>query len=186
MDYITNIQQFLPANEQEVTDQGVMLSFIHQHEDNVLFRDNLIAHITSSGFLMNKNLDQVLLIHHNIRNAWAWTGGHADGDNDLLHVAIKKAAEETGAMAISPLSDKIASLDILPVSGHWRKGVFVNAHLHLSVAYVLIGDEQEEIRPQLSENTDVAWFSVDYFSDAYFDATDVYLYNKLIAKAQSF
>lgn len=30
--------------------------------DNVLLRDNEIAHITSSGFIMNKTLDKVLLV----------------------------------------------------------------------------------------------------------------------------
>ena len=184
MTYLENIQQFTPANEQEMTEKEVILSFIHQYESNVLLRDNPIAHITSSGFLMNRDLDKVLLIHHNIRNAWAWTGGHADGDSDLLYVAVKEAVEETGAVTISPLSSEIASLDILPVFGHWRKGKFINAHLHLSIAYILICDEQEHLRPQLSENTDVAWFSAGYFTKDHFDPSDVYLYNKLIAKAR--
>jgi len=61
-----------------------------------LLRDNEIAHITSSGFILNKSLDKALLIHHNIRNVWAWTGGHADGNSNLLEVAIQEAVEETG------------------------------------------------------------------------------------------
>lgn len=36
------------------------------------------------------------MIYHKIYNSWAWTGGHSDGDNDLLHVAMKEAKEETG------------------------------------------------------------------------------------------
>ncbi len=183
MDYINNIRLFTPANEQEDTDKSIILSYIQQYNHNVLFRENPIAHITSSGFLMNKQLDKVLLVHHNIRNVWAWTGGHADGDSDLLHVAIKEAAEETGVVSINPLSRHIASIDILPVFGHRRRGRYVNAHLHLSVAYLLICDEQEQVRPQLSENTDIAWFAASYFTKDHFDPFDTYLYNKLIDRA---
>ena len=183
MEFTKEIQQFIPSNEQEATDKKVILSYIQQYSHNVLLRDNPIAHITSSGFLMNKQLDKVLLIHHIIRGAWAWTGGHADGNGNLLHVAIKEAGEETGAITINPLSKEIASLDILPVFGHRRKGGYVNAHLHLSVAYILICEEYEHLRPQLSENTDVAWFPISYFTEDHFDPFDVYLYNKLIQKA---
>lgn len=183
MGYIENIQRFTPANPQEDMDKSVMLSYIMQHGQNVLLRENSVAHITSSGFLMNEQRDKVLLIHHNIRNTWAWTGGHADGDGHLLHVAIKEAAEETGVAAIAPLSAEIASLDILPVFAHERKGKYVNAHLHLSVAYILICDENERVRPRFSENTDVRWFSISYFTEEHFDPFDTYLYNKLIRKA---
>lgn len=186
MEYTKEIQQFDPTNEQEAADKKVILSCIRQYSHNVLLRDNPIAHITISGFLMNRRLDKVLLIHHNIRNAWAWTGGHADGDSDLLRVAIKEAGEETGAVTINPLSRGIASLDILPVFGHWRKGSYVNAHLHLSAAYILICEEQEHLRPQLSENTDVAWFPISYFTEDHFDPADTYLYNKLINRALHF
>jgi len=186
MEYIRNIQQFEPANEQEEADKKVILRYIEQYKKDVLLRDNAIAHITGSGLVMNERLDKVLLVHHNLRNVWAWTGGHADGDGDLLHVAIKEAAEETGAVTINPLAHEIASLDILPVFGHNRRGCYVNAHLHLSVAYILICDEREALRPQLSENTDVAWFPADHFSEDHFEASDVYLYNKLIDKAREF
>ena len=183
MDYIKGIQEFTPTNEQEMADQRLMLAYIQAHAHDVLLRDNAIAHVTSSGFLMNQTLSKVLLVHHNIRGTWGWTGGHADGDDDLLHVAIKEAVEETGIAAVKPLSDQIASLDILPVLAHTRKGSYVNAHLHLSVAYILIGDEEDAIRPQPSENTGVAWFGVDAFTEAHFSPSDVYLYNKLIQRA---
>jgi len=132
---------------------------------------------------MNPALNKVLLVHHNIRNAWAWTGGHADGDADLLRVAVKEAKEETGISSVYPLYENIASIDILPVFGHEKRGKYVSAHLHLSVAYLLICDELQATRSKPDENTGVAWFETDKFTNAYFDPSDVYLYNKLIAKA---
>ena len=43
---------------------------------------------------MNKDKTKVLMIYHNIYNSWSWTGGHADGDEDLLYVAIKEAKKK--------------------------------------------------------------------------------------------
>ena len=90
MNFITEISEFIPNNAQESQDKKVILDYIKQYQRNVLFRNNEIAHITSSGFIMNPALDRVLMVHHNIRNTWAWTGGHADGDANLLYVAIKE------------------------------------------------------------------------------------------------
>jgi len=36
------------------------------------------------------------MIHHNIYKTWTWTGGHLDGEVDLLKLALKEANEETG------------------------------------------------------------------------------------------
>ena len=178
MDYIKQIIEFIPKNQQEIQDKKIMLDYIEKFPHNILLRENEFAHITSSGFIMNRALDKVLMIHHNIRNAWAWTGGHADGDSDFLHVAIKEAKEETGINIVTALTEDIVSIDILPVYGHEKRNKYVSAHLHLSVAYILIASEKETLIVKEDENTDVAWFSVDNFTEDYFDSKDVYLYNK--------
>lgn len=183
MDYIKQIIDFLPSNEQEFQDKKVILDYIEKFSHNILLRENEFAHITSSGFIMNKSLDKVLMIHHNIRNTWAWTGGHVDGDSDFLHVAIKEAKEETGINTLTSLTEKMVSIDILPVFGHVRRNKYVSAHLHLSVAYILIADENEKLIVNEDENSDVSWFALDRFTEEYFDSKDVYLYNKLINKA---
>lgn len=184
MSYIEEIRKYIPANSQESQDKRVILNYIEQFPHNILLRDNEFAHITSSGFIMNKTLDKVLMVHHNIRNAWAWTGGHADGDMDLLYVAIKEAKEETGVKEISPLTNSIASIDILPVHGHIRKDRYVSAHLHLSIAYILISSEKEKLVIKGDENSGVRWLTLDKFTQDYFDIHDVYLYNKLIQRAK--
>jgi len=184
MDYIKQINEFIPANDQERQDKSVILDYIEKFPHNVLLRENSIAHLTSSGFIMNKSLDKVLMVHHNIRNTWAWTGGHVDGDTDFLHVAIKEAKEETGIINVWPLTRDIVSIDILPVSGHIRRNKYINAHLHLSIAYILITSEEETLVVKKDENSDVKWFDVEEFTEKNFNAADVYLYNKLIARAK--
>jgi 8-oxo-dGTP pyrophosphatase MutT (NUDIX family) len=183
MELTKTIEAYLPVNRQEEQDKKVILNYIRDYGTQVLLRDNEIAHITSSGFIMNCSLDKVLLVHHNIRDTWSWTGGHADGEEDLLQVALKEAVEETGVKSILALSEQIASLDILPVFGHIRKSCYVNAHLHLSVAYLLTADENCEVRICSDENSGVEWFPLDRFTEEAFDRRDVYLYNKLISFA---
>ncbi|MSU01001.1 NUDIX hydrolase [Tissierella pigra] len=183
MDYIKQIVDFTPANQQEIQDKKVILDYIEQFPNNILLRENEFAHITSSGFIMNKSLDKVLMIHHNIRNTWAWTGGHVDGDSDFLYVAIKEAKEETGINTFTALTENIVSIDILPVFGHMRRNKYVSAHLHLSVAYILIASEEETLIVKEDENSDVSWFALDRFTEDYFDSKDVYLYKKLINRA---
>jgi len=184
MDFIKEISAFIPRCEQEERDKKNILDFISHFSSNVLLRDNEIAHITSSGFIMNPELTKVLLAHHNIMKTWAWTGGHADGDPDLLHVALKEAKEETGVLGIQPLQPAIASLDILPVFGHWKNGRYVSTHLHLSIAYLFVCDEDQAFHIKPDENTGIAWFDTDYFTKEHFNESDVYLYHKLIDRAR--
>lgn len=184
MDYIKQIIDFIPVSEQEIQDKNILLDYIKKFPHNILLRENDFAHITSSGFIMNEALDKVLMVHHNIRNTWAWTGGHADGDSELLHVAIKEAKEETGINTVIALTENIVSIDILPVYGHVRRNKYVSAHLHLSIAYILIASEDEPLIVKEDENSDVDWFSLDKFTEDYFDFNDVYLYNKLIDRAK--
>ena len=160
MEWIKQIEKYNPVDEQEKKDKEIILDFINKNDD-VLVRDNEIAHITSSGFIVNKLRTKVLMIHHNIYNSWGWTGGHADGDEDLLYVAIKEAKEETGVKNIKALDNKIFSLDVLPVPAHTKRGKEIASHLHLSVAYLLEADENDELIIKEDENSGVKWIPID-------------------------
>lgn len=185
MDYIRLIENFAPANEQEESDKRITLRFIEQFPSSVLLRENEIAHITSSAFVVNQSCDKALLVHHNIMNTWAWPGGHADGDADLMRVARREVREETGVCCLAPLLPGIASVDILPVHGHIRNGEYVSAHLHLSVAYIVACDDKQPLSAQPGENTAVQWFGFDQFTGTIFSPQNVYFYNKLINRARS-
>ena len=112
MNWIENIKNYEPYNEQELKDKDLILKCINLLDD-ILTRENTIAHITSSGYIVNKSRTKVVMIYHNIYKSWAWTGGHADGDSDLLHVALKEAKEETGLKNVTPVMTNILGLDVL-------------------------------------------------------------------------
>ena len=186
MNYKEAIMAYKPVNEQEEAEKRVILQYINEYPHNILLRENEFGHMTSSGFIMNKDLTKVLMIHHNIYNTWAWTGGHADGDEDLLYVAMKEAKEETGVEKIEPLMEEIASIDILPVWGHMKKGKYVATHMHLSVAYILIADEDQALHINEDENSGVKWIAIEDI-EKYSNETEIIsIYHKLIQKAKAY
>ena len=100
--------------------------------------------MTASAWVVNKDRSKILLAYHNIYDSWAWLGGHADGEKDLLKVALKEVAEESGVKNIKPVSEDILSVEILTVDGHEKKGVYVPSHLHLNVTYLIEADDTEQ------------------------------------------
>ena len=159
--YIDDIAAYVPRSREEERDQRQILNYVNLFPNTILSRENLIAHITASGFILSRDGEWVLMAHHNIYRVWAWTGGHADGEADLLSVALREAKEETGAEEIAPLSRQIASLEILPVWGHWKRGEYVPSHLHLNVSYLLTAPRGGPLTPREGENSRVAWLPVD-------------------------
>lgn len=104
--YLDDIRAYIPQTPAEEADKKQILSYVNQFPDTILTRENPIAHITASGFILSRDGKWVLMAHHNIFQVWAWTGGHADGEGDLLAVALREAREETGAGHILPLSPR--------------------------------------------------------------------------------
>lgn len=186
MPFKEQIQQYKACNEQEASDQRVILDYIERFPDTILTRENEFAHLTSSGFIINETCDKVLMIHHNIYNTWAWTGGHADGDRDLLEIAMKEAKEETGIKAVRPLTGEVDAIDILPVWGHLKKGKYVSVHLHLNVAYILVADEKQTLHLNEEETSGVKWIAFSQIRQYCNEPEIVVIYEKLMDKAKQF
>ncbi len=160
-DLKTKIENYNPYNEQEEKDKQTMLKYIHTF-DNILTRENEFGHFTASSWVVNKERTKVLMIYHNIYQSWAWTGGHSDGEADLLKVAIKELKEETGVKNIKVLKDgNIFSLEILTVNGHIKKGNYVSSHVHLNLTYLLEVDEKETLYIKEDENSGVKWVPIE-------------------------
>ena len=159
--YIDDIKAFVPQTPAEMADKKQILNYVNLYPHNILTRENTIAHITVSGFVLSRDGNWVLMAHHNIYKVWAWTGGHADVEEDLLSVALREVREETGAEHIVPLSTQIASVEILPVWGHMKRGKYVCAHQHLNVTYLLTADQADPLTPREGENTQVGWLPAD-------------------------
>ena len=157
MDFYEALQSYTPRDEQEAADRAVMMECIQRYSD-VYERTNLLCHVTASAWITDEARSRVLMVYHNIYDSWAWTGGHADGERDLLRVALREAAEETGLCSVRAASDRLLSIETLTVNPHRRRGVFVPAHLHLNGTYLLVANAQEPLRVKADENSAVKWF----------------------------
>ena len=160
MELKEKIEKYQPYNEQEAKDKQTMLKYIDTFED-VLTRNNEFGHFTASAWTLNQERTKVLTVYHNIYQSWAWTGGHADGESNLLEVAIRELKEETGVENVKVLNDNIFSLEIICVNGHVKRGKYISSHQHLNLTYLLEVDEKEILKMKEDENSGVKWINLE-------------------------
>lgn len=156
---IEQLEHYVPCCEQEARDRQAMLAFLRRSPD-ALERSNLTAHLTASAWTVNAGRTQVLMAYHNIFRSWAWLGGHADGDPDLLAVALREVHEESGVTHVALVSRDIFSIEVLTVDGHIKHGQYVPSHLHLNVTYLLEADTGDTLTAKPDENSGVRWFPI--------------------------
>lgn len=157
-DIRNQLASYKPTCEQEAVELTIIKDYLKAYPEEIFLRGNP-GHFTASGLVLTPDMHKVLLVYHTIYNAWTWPGGHGDGETDLLSAALREVREETGIQNVTPFSPEIAALDILPVMGHWKNGKYVAPHLHLSIGYALLAEEQD-VRIKADENKAVKWFEL--------------------------
>lgn len=177
------IGAYTPTCAQECADREMILSQMTRHDD-LLIRDNALMHFTASGWIVSPGRERVLMVYHELYRSWSWTGGHADGDSDLLAVAMREAREETGLSAVRAVTPEIFSLEVLGVAGHEKRGRYVSSHLHLNLTYLLEADPSLPLRPAPGETGAVVWMdareAVDRSTEIHMQA----IYRKLTQKTR--
>jgi len=131
-----NRSQLLQELQRYLTDDPTEYQFVDrfiallQHPD-AFQRTHLPGHITGSAWICDRQGIEVLLTHHAKLDRWLQPGGHADGDEDVIRVALREAEEETGLQGIALVSEGIFDIDIhtIPKRGDMPE------HLHYDIRY---------------------------------------------------
>jgi 8-oxo-dGTP pyrophosphatase MutT (NUDIX family) len=100
-----------------------------------------------------------LLTHHRKLDKWLQLGGHADGDHDVVRVALTEAREESGIADVRLLHPEIFDLDIHVIPARSSEA----EHLHFDVRYVVLAGHADHVVGL--ESFDLAWVPVDRITD---------------------
>ena len=183
IDWKKTIEAYAPKDAREESEKQEMLALIAKEGDRLLLRDCTYAHMTASSIIVNRDRTKTLMAFHKIYQSWAWTGGHADGDGDFETVARREAQEETGIADLRRIGNGAASIEILPVWAHQKRGAAVGSHLHLNVSYLFEADENRPLRIAEDENSAVGWIPVANLAEFVSEKDMMPVYQKLLHRA---
>jgi 8-oxo-dGTP pyrophosphatase MutT (NUDIX family) len=147
-----HMSKALDAHEAAMTAETIR--FVETHAD-CFSRTQLSGHLTGSAWIVDATRTRTLLAHHRKLDKWLQLGGHADGDPDLLAVALREGHEESGLKNLRPVSPGIFDLD-----RHWipeRKTE--PAHWHYDLRFMIEANPAEPFAIS-DESHDLAWVEV--------------------------
>ena len=159
-DWKQTIRDYIPKDEREAAEKAEILTLIDREGERLLLRDCAYAHMTASSIIVN--------------------GARTNGETDLLHVAMREAKEETGIEHLRLIGGGVASLEILPVWAHVRRGRAVGSHLHLNVSYLFEADDTLPLRVAEDENSAVGWLGIDRLDEYVSERDMLPTYRKIL------
>ncbi len=133
-----------------------VISFLDNHKD-CFDRHNWKGHFTGSAWILDRKKSAVLMTHHRQLDRWLQLGGHAEGNPDLLEVALTEAQEESGLQNFNLLSREIFDLDIHPIQKHGENP----SHFHYDIRFIMETRHGPEDIIISDESHDVAWVPLD-------------------------
>ena len=138
-----------PAQE---ADRARVLELLDTHGAVLADRTTAPGHLTGSALVVDSDGERVLLMLHAKLRRWLQPGGHADGDADVLAVALREGREESGIAELEALSPEIFDVDVHEIPA--RKGE--PAHLHYDVRFALVAPAGAQLVVS-EESHDLAW-----------------------------
>lgn len=134
--------------------------FVKQHP-NCFDRALLVGHVTGSSWVVNPARTHVLMLLHRKLNRWLQLGGHADGDTDIVQVALKETAEESGVdiNALTLVSHGIFDVDVHVVHASQHDP----RHEHFDIRFLLELDDSIPL-PGNDESHQIGWVPLEQIS----------------------
>ena len=95
------------------------------------------------------------MVHHAKLNKWLQPGGHADGDDNILQVALREAREETGLSTFALVQNGIFEIDIHCIPARQS----MPEHDHYDVRFLFEAQDDEQLI-RSEESHEVAWIGI--------------------------
>ena len=129
------------------------IDYIENNPD-CFHREHGPLHVTGSAWVVNPERSCVLLLHHGKLHEWYQPGGHADGDADVLRVALRETAEESGVddSHIHLLLPEVFDVDIHSIP----PAPDAPAHGHIDLRFLIEIDDVHDV-PGSHESHEVKW-----------------------------
>ena len=128
-----------------------------ENNEHCFQRELYPAHVTGSAWVVSPDREKVLMLHHKKHDQWFQPGGHADGDADVVRVAIRETEEETG---IDASNIKLLHPEIFDVDIHAIPAVNNDPpHEHIDVRFLLEVDDSLPV-PGNDESHQVLWVNL--------------------------
>lgn len=179
---LKEIRNYVPTTPLEVEDQKLTLDYIKAYGKKTYSRNSLAAHMTASAIVVNQTHDKVLFAYHLIYQSYGWLGGYADGEFDLEEVAKREVMEESGIFEVNLLYPNIASLEVICVGHHIKRGTIISDHLHLNVTYLFESDEKLPISIKEDENSSLAWIPIAQIDKVVTEERMIEIYQKVLKR----
>ena len=162
---LEKLADYVPTDAAERDSHERMRAFVESHAD-CFERSLAVGHITGSAWIVDPARTKALLTHHRKLDMWLQLGGHADGEADVVAVAMREAREESGLASLEIVSDRIFDIDVheIPARGEEPE------HFHYDVRFLLRADPAEPVVVS-DESHDVAWIELDQVVNLATDAS---------------
>ncbi len=135
-------------------------AFVTGHSD-CFYRELWPGHVTGSAWVVSPDRSRVLMLHHRKHEQWFQPGGHADGDADILRVALRETAEETG---LDPAQVRLLDTEPFDVDIHTIPPIGSDPrHEHIDIRFLVEIDDSLFI-PGNDESHQVIWVPLSQVS----------------------
>ena len=160
MNFLHDIESYVPFGEYDAVAKQFILDSYHKYNGDIFTRDNVDVHAATSAWVVNPERTKVLMAYHNIYKCFAWFGGHNDGEQDCMKVAIEELVQESGINNYKILSPEIFFLFKDNVPEHIKNGKQVKEHFHAGPVYLFEVSEDETFRVKHDENSRIEWIPI--------------------------
>lgn len=152
------IAAYVAPDAAQAAERDRILAFVDEHPD-ALLRTCRRGHLTGSAAVLDHTGERVLLMLHRKIGRWLQMGGHADGDGDLVRVALREATEESGIAAGLVIDPVPVDVDIHEVGCPAD-----NRAWHLDIRFLVVAPP-DAVEVLNEESLALRWFPLDDLPD---------------------